>query len=78
MSMGDLMTFASTGLVSIDTVDHDKPFLVELLLKQARDSFPNVELVGDPRFEVGAFWVDAGEYPPNVKPYRLHIDVRQP
>jgi len=72
------MTFASTGMVNIDTVDHDKPLLVEHLLKQARDSFPNVELVGEPRFEVGELWVNDGEIPPNVKPYRLQIDVREP
>ena len=72
------MTFASIGMVNIDTVDHDKPFLVELLLRQARDKFPNVEIVGEPRFDVGEVWANFGDYPPNVKPYRLQIDVRQP
>ena len=76
--MGDLMKFASAGMVNIDTVEHDKPFLVELLLRQARDNFPDAELIGEPRFEVGELWANRVEYPPNVRPYRLQIDVRQP
>ncbi len=74
--MSDLLTFASAGMVNTDTVDRDKPMLVELLLRKARDIFPGAELVGEARFEVGEVWAK-GEMPDNLAPYRLQIDVRQ-
>ncbi len=89
--MSDLVTFASAGMVNTDTLDRDKPMLVELLLRKARDTFPGAELVGEARFELGEVWAKGGTdsydeedgvwhraIPDNLAPYRLQIDVRQP